>query len=317
MNLLRESADPRLLLVEDNRDDARLVRALVEAEGRRRFRVVEAETLAEALEILERETVDLILLDLALPDAEGLETIQRVLARTRTIPIVVLTASDDDDIAAGAIQAGAQDYLLKGSLDAGELTRTLRHAMERHRLLQDLESARAREKHRATHDPLTGLPNRTLFQDRLEHALAAAQRYREQFAVGFIDLDGFKAVNDTLGHAVGDQVLVQVASRLNAVVRKSDTVARMGGDEFTILVERIAARDAAESMLAEFVQAATVPLRIEGQDVPLAMSLGVAVFPDDGHDAEALLRAADAAMYRDKGAKGSDPPSGRPRFRLL
>ena len=296
---------PTLLLVEDNPADARLVRAMVEAAGGSRFQVVEAATLGAALAVLDAVAVDAVLLDLSLPDSSGIETLTRLLARTRSVPIVVLTAVDDEVLAIRMVHEGAQDYLVKGGIDPRLLGRTLRHAMERHALMQDLESARVREAHRATHDDLTGLPNRVLFTDRVGHALAAARRYEEHFAVGFVDVDGFKGINDRFGHAVGDQVLVHVALRLSGIVRRSDMVARFGGDEFTLLVERVQGREPAATLFTRFIDAVSAPLRVEGHDIPLSLSMGVAVFPDDGLNADDLIRAADAAMYRQKATRGS------------
>jgi diguanylate cyclase (GGDEF)-like protein len=300
----RPSLDcPTLLLVEDNPPDARMVRQMIEASTGARFHVVEAATLGAALAVLESVAVDAVLLDLGLPDSTGIGTLTRMLARTRAVPIVVLTATDDEALATRMVQVGAQDYLVKGSIDARLLGRTLRHAMERHALLRDLESARARESHRATHDALTGLPNRVLFHDRVTRALSAAQRYREQVAVGFMDIDAFKDINDRLGHAVGDQVLILVAHRLSDIVRQSDMVARYGGDEFTLLVERSRGRESAAALLTRFVATVSAPLRVEGHTIDLSLSLGVAVFPDDGQSADELLREADAAMYQQKVAR--------------
>lgn len=300
----RPSLDcPTLLLVEDNPADARMVRLMIEASTGARFHVVEAATLGAALAVLESVAVDAVLLDLGLPDSTGIGTLTQMLARTRSVPIVVLTATDDEALATRMVQVGAQDYLVKGSIDARLLGRTLRHAMERHALMRDLESARVRESHRATHDGLTGLPNRVVFNDRVTRALSAAQRYQEQVAVGFLDIDAFKDINDRFGHAVGDQVLIHVAHRLSDIVRQSDMVARYGGDEFTLLVERSRGRESAVALLASFVATVSVPLRVGGHTIGLSLSLGVAVFPDDGQSADDLLRAADAAMYRQKATR--------------
>jgi diguanylate cyclase (GGDEF)-like protein len=300
----RPSLDgPTLLLVEDNPADVRLVRLMIEASPVGRFHVVEAATLGAALAVLGSVVVDVVMLDLALPDSTGIGTLTRMLARTQSVPIVVLTATEDEALATRMVQAGAQDYLVKGAIDARLLGRTLRHAMERHALMRDLESARVRESHRATHDALTGLPNRVLFNDRMTHALAAAQRYEEHVAVGFMDIDGFKDINDRFGHAVGDQVLIPVAHRLSGLVRQHDMVARYGGDEFTLLVERGGGRESAEALLSRFVTTVSAPLRVEGHTIDLSLSLGVAMFPDDGQSTDDLLRTADAAMYRQKAAR--------------
>jgi len=154
--------------------------------------------------------------------------------------------------------------------------------------------------YRATHDPLTGLPNRSLFERNLEQALAEAQRHGRALAVLFIDLDRFKQINDSLGHLAGDQVLVQAAQRLHGCLRRSDLLARMGGDEFTAVITDLSdTRDAArvaEKLLAAFQE----PFLWEGQELFVTASIGVSLFPRDGRDAAALQRNADVAMYRAK-----------------
>jgi diguanylate cyclase (GGDEF)-like protein len=241
-----------------------------------------------------------ILLDLNLPDGQGLETLTRLREAHPDIPIVVLTGSDDERLAMAAVRAGAQDYLVKGRVDSWTLARTLRHSLERHRLLGELDSARRREAHRATHDPLTGLPNRTLYFDRLSHAILQATRRRERLAVLYLDLDGFKPVNDGFGHAAGDAVLVQVAARLATGVRRSDTLARLGGDEFAVLFERIPERTVAESLVIALRALFTEPIEVGDNRFEIGFSAGLTMFPEDGRDADTLVRIADGAMYREK-----------------
>jgi diguanylate cyclase (GGDEF)-like protein/PAS domain S-box-containing protein len=157
-------------------------------------------------------------------------------------------------------------------------------------------------RHMAHHDMLTGLPNRTLLADRIEQALAHAKRGRQQVAVLFLDLDGFKRVNDTLGHDTGDVLLKGVAARLAGCVRESDTVARMGGDEFVLLLSGIQAPADAETVARKVIDAVNVPMRIGGQDTHVGVSVGIALYPADGEDTRTLMKLADAAMYRAKDA---------------
>jgi diguanylate cyclase (GGDEF)-like protein len=152
----------------------------------------------------------------------------------------------------------------------------------------------------ATHDSLTGLPNRTLLMDRLEQAILRARRQQDRVGILFLDLDGFKAINDTQGHAVGDEVLRHLAQRLQQVVRANDIVARLGGDEFVICLVDAAQREQIEHVCEKLLAAVARPLRVGGQHVSLSGSLGVCVFPDDGQDAKGLLRCADLAMYAAK-----------------
>lgn len=162
--------------------------------------------------------------------------------------------------------------------------------------ITQIREAQQRIRHLATHDTLTGLLNRCALEDRLEHALALARRNRSRVSVMFLDLDRFKNVNDTLGHQFGDQLLREVAARLQACAREADTVARLGGDEFVVMLESLdgtGTRRVAERILA----AIGAPFHIDGQELFLGVSIGIAVAPHDGDDPNTLLRKADAAMY--------------------
>lgn len=157
----------------------------------------------------------------------------------------------------------------------------------------------------ATHDGLTALPNRTLFDLRLEHEIAHAQRNGKKLAILLLDLDGFKAINDNLGHAAGDQLLVSVAKTLKYLTRKSDTVARMGGDEFLLLLSGIDSAQDAEVTAQKILTAFINPFEIgSGQCVQVGTSLGIAIYPDDHNDGETLIRLADLAMYGAKKSTG-------------
>ena len=157
----------------------------------------------------------------------------------------------------------------------------------------------------ATHDSLTGLPNRASLHDTLEHAMARAQRAGEKVAILFLDLDHFKAINDTLGHPVGNQLLREIARRLRGIVRGSDLIARLGGDEFVVMVERVADRHSLQVLAAKILATVSEATQLDRHNVKVTASIGVAVFPDDGLDFAVLLAAADMAMYRSK-ALGRD-----------
>ncbi|WP_313703594.1 EAL domain-containing protein [Massilia sp.] len=162
--------------------------------------------------------------------------------------------------------------------------------------------AEARVQHMAYHDSLTGLPNRALLTDRLERAILAAKRADGKLAVMFIDLDRFKTINDSLGHLIGDYLLKEVAQRLCRAVRASDTVARLGGDEFVVLVPGVGAVEECHHVGEKIIEALAVPVPIEGHLLHISPSIGICLYPDDGLDAETLMRHADAAMYHAKGA---------------
>jgi diguanylate cyclase (GGDEF)-like protein len=165
-----------------------------------------------------------------------------------------------------------------------------------------LAARKAREELRtlAYHDNLTGLPNRSLLHDRLGVAITHARRQATRLAVLFLDLDDFKTVNDCYGHALGDRLLVELAGRVRAGVRAGDTVARFGGDEFVVLLDEVSGTADAAHVAAKVLEALRAPFRLDGQEVTVAASVGMSLFPDDGVSCDELLRQADAAMYRNK-----------------
>jgi diguanylate cyclase (GGDEF)-like protein/PAS domain S-box-containing protein len=175
--------------------------------------------------------------------------------------------------------------------------------------ITERKEAEERIEYQAFHDALTGLPNRQLFKDRLTVALAHAKRLESRLAVMFLDLDQFKYVNDTLGHSAGDLLLVEIADRLCGAVREEDTVSRLGGDEFTLLLVDVTTEDAAIRIANKLLRAVESPMLLDGNELSVTTSIGIALFPNDGEDAEALLKNADAAMYRAK-------DSGRNTFHL-
>jgi two-component system cell cycle response regulator len=203
---------------------------------------------------------------------------------------------EDDALALEAVQQGAQDYLVKGQINYQLLTRAIRHAIERKQMHEQLHFS-------ATHDPLTNLPNRTLFQDRLAHALQRSCRQQRgkagkwEVAVILLDLDDFKAVNDTFGHAYGDLLLQAVAERLQDCVRRSDTVARMGGDEFTVIFENISGQQDYHTLAEKILEVFAWPFEVADQVVTVTASVGISLYPQDGDEYEALFKHADIAMY--------------------
>jgi diguanylate cyclase (GGDEF)-like protein len=181
--------------------------------------------------------------------------------------------------------------------------RTLELKRANEQLRHDLEERKRTERamrHMAHHDALTDLPNRALFRDRLSHAMAQADRYHQRLAVLFLDLDRFKAINDTLGHNAGDQLLRIAAERLKGCVRECDTVARLGGDEFTVIVEDVEDRQAAAVVAQKIIDSFSQPFTLHGHEVFVTTSVGITLYPDDGEHLDTLLRNADAAMYRAK-----------------
>jgi diguanylate cyclase (GGDEF)-like protein/PAS domain S-box-containing protein len=169
-----------------------------------------------------------------------------------------------------------------------------------------LKRQQANLGHLAYHDPLTGLPNRLMLVDRLDHALRAHIRNKMNLAVLFMDLDGFKLINDRLGHAIGDQLLQMISERLQALLRSGDTVARLGGDEFVVVIESCRSRAGIVRIAEKLIETIAEPLHIDGHELEVRVSIGIAVAPQDGQDTDTIMDAADQAMYRVKTRQGGD-----------
>ena len=195
----------------------------------------------------------------------------------------------------------------------GRVRESLNDASTGHeRLAAELVAVReAKEEFRslAYHDDLTGLPNRSLLHDRLGLAITHSSRHESHLAVLFLDLDDFKDVNDSFGHACGDRVLVELAGRIRRTVRAEDTVARLGGDEFIVLLAQVTGAGDAARVAAKVLDAVRAPLRLDGHQVSIGVSVGLSVFPRDGVSPEELVRSADQAMYRAKERRAT-PPAG-------
>jgi diguanylate cyclase (GGDEF)-like protein/PAS domain S-box-containing protein len=418
----------KVLLVEDNPGDARLLREMFNEQDSRTTELTIVQSMVEAEKHLAEDTFDIVLLDLGLPDAQGLAAVRRAHAAAPRLPLVVLTGMDDETLAAQTLQEGAQDYLVKSQIDTYGTTRgllrALRYAIERKTLedalfvekeraqvtlnsigdavactdmsgnltflnlvaekltgwswseaagrpmaevfrildttnreiipnpmdlavrgdrtvhlpansilvrrdgfeipiedsvapihdregqaagaviiFRDVSAARAlalQMVHSAEHDYLTGLPNRMLLNDRISQAIALAPRHMKHVALLFLDLDGFKHINDSLGHSIGDKLLQSIAKRLVDCVRASDTVSRQGGDEFVVLLSEVEQTEdpaiTARRMLKAVAEAHTIDLH----DLHITTSIGVSVYPDDGLDADTLIQNADTAMYQAK-----------------
>jgi diguanylate cyclase (GGDEF)-like protein/PAS domain S-box-containing protein len=418
----------KVLLVEDNPGDARLLREMFNEQGSHNTALTIVASMSEAETYLAKHTVDIVLLDLGLPDGQGLDVVRRAHAAAPRVPLVVLTGLDDETLAALTLQEGAQDYLVKSQIDTYGTTRgllrALRYAIERKTLedalfvekeraqvtlnsigdavactdmsgnltflnivaekltgwswqeaagrpmaevfrildttnrevipnpmdravradqtmhlpansilvrrdgfeipiedsvapihdreghaagaviiFRDVSAARAlalQMTYSAEHDYLTGLPNRMLLNDRISQAIALAPRHKKHVALLFLDLDGFKHINDSLGHPVGDKLLQSVAERLVECVRASDTVSRQGGDEFVVLLSEVEEAEDAAITATRMLLAVARPHSVGQHDLHVTTSIGVSVYPDDGLDAETLIKNADTAMYQAK-----------------
>lgn len=413
-----------LLVVEDNPGDARLLREMFFEEHTSEVELTCVQCMSEAEKFLAQNAVDLILLDLGLPDAQGLGAVRRTHAAAPRVPLVVLTGLDDHAVASQALQEGAQDYLIKGEIEGRGLLRALRYAVDRKAMeealfveqeraqvtlnsigdavvctdtfgnisflniiaekmtgwswrdadglpmarvlrildatsrsaipnpmvmevaanwstqlppnrvlirvdgmeipieasvanihdrsgevtgavivLRDVSAPRAmalQMVHSAQHDFLTGLPNRMLLNDRVTQAIALAERHGTKVSVLYLDLDGFKHINDSLGHATGDKLLQSVAKRLVGCARGADTVSRQGGDEFVVLLSDVGHSEDAAITARRMLAAVAEPHSIEQHDLHITTCIGVSMYPDDGPNAETLIKNADTAMYQAK-----------------
>jgi diguanylate cyclase len=280
----------RIALIEDSPEYALLVQHLLGDELGDSVVVEHRGSIEEAKSVLCDDDLGCVLLDLSLPDATGLEALRAVRARAPQVPIVVLIGEENQELAVEAVHEGAQDYLVKRHADGHLLGRAIRYAVERKRA--ELQLA-----HQDTHDSLTGLPNRTLFLECLTRTLARVERRSVSCAVLFLDLDRFKVVNDSMGHEVGDRLLIEAAERLSALVRPSDTVARFGGDEFMVLCDDVAGEADAIVVAERIAGSLAEPFHIQGQVLYVGVSIGIALATDRSRPPQTIVRDADQTMY--------------------
>jgi diguanylate cyclase (GGDEF)-like protein len=268
--------------------------------------VVTATTGEEALGYARQEEFACVLLDVGLPGVDGFETARRLAAQAgpRRVPVIFVSGHIDEAAVRRGYDVGAADYLLKPF--EPEILRA------KVAVFVDLEELRRETEvlsHRSLHDGLTGLPNRTLFLDRTELALARIVREPALVAVLFLDLDGFKEANDRLGHDAGDRLLVEVAARLQDSIRATDTAARFGGDEFLVLCEDLHEEHEVEQVEQRLHAVLGRSYDLDGRSVTLSAAIGHACTDDPSARPEALIRAADEAMLRAKARARRRRPS--------
>ena len=289
----------KVLLVESSLGDARLLRRMLEWAPRDlRIEVRHCLDVASCCEALEEEWGDIILLDLDVPESQGLDTFRGVSRRAPGIPIVILTGMDDESLAIAALKEGAEDYLSKSRLDSRMLVRTIRYALERYELRRQTEFL-------ATHDSLTMLYNRHYFNETIEKEIARSSRYNHAIGFLMIDVNGLKTINDAHGHQAGDEALRCVARFLREQLRTVDIVIRYGGDEFLAILPET---DQAVETVAERLCAAKLECVWSGKtlDPPVTLSVGFSVWtPESGTSIDAILAAADAKLYESKPSRRS------------
>ena len=308
-----------ILIVDDEIQNRRLLEALLKPEG---YLTRTAANGEEALASITRYPPDLILLDVMMPGMDGheLANILKANHATSDIPIIMVTAQIDRSARLAGLDAGAEEFLTK-PVDRAELWIRVRNLLrlkaygdflKNHSsmLEQEVQSRTADLDHLAHYDPLTGLPNRKLFYETLQKTLGQASDNGLMVAVLFIDLDHFKNVNDTQGHAIGDELLRQFSNRLVQCVHTRDTVGRLGGDEFALILTMQDGQRAATVVANKIRDVLREPFDLKGDEVTVTASIGITVHPDDASDPETLLKYADTAMYRAKKA-------GRDTFRFF
>ena len=298
--------EAKILIVDDTRANLVALNVLlkpIEAQ------IVTADSGEQALLAAEQEdNIALILLDVQMPVMDGFE-VARLLhenERTRSIPIIFITATQDDGQIEKAYLSGAVDYIEKPIRKTVLISKvrvfldlwSLRHGLEIE--VEQRRAAEHRVEHLATHDPLTNLSNRRGLYEELNELIYRSQRYSFSSAVIYVDLDGFKHVNDHFGHEAGDQLLIQVAANFKSIVRQTDSIARIGGDEFIVLLTDIDSETTLITKIEKLLAEASRPLEFKGHKFSVGASIGVALFPDHGEDAETLLHHADQAMYQAK-----------------
>jgi diguanylate cyclase (GGDEF)-like protein len=328
---------PRLLIVDDIGDNRDILMRRFERRG---FDVVEADSGLVAIELIEKSSFDLVLLDVMMPGIDGLETLKRIRSRrsASALPVIMVTAKSESGNIVDALELGANDYVTKPVDFAVALARVntqisrrraeqqvvlanegLRKANEdlerrvqertarlvdANRKLKeeiaDREELQAKSQYLAYHDPLTGLGNRLLFKEQLDEALRDASVAPHPLAVLFLDLDGFKTVNDTLGHSVGDLLLRSVAAKLRDLLPVTDRISRLGGDEFAILQISGSQPTSSISLAEKIIEVVGHPHSIDGHDVTVGASVGIAVACPGQMNTESFLKSADLAMYSAK-----------------
>ncbi|MEQ8348349.1 MAG: diguanylate cyclase [Sneathiellaceae bacterium] len=298
----------RILVIDDSPDDREtILRCLQKAEGLGGADLVEAESAEEGLAQLRQDAFDCVLIDFSMPGASGLDLLEDISVRYPDLPMVMITGSGNEKVAVSALKGGASDYVSKGDISTETLAQAIGQALEK----KQAEVAILRN---ANTDELTGLPNRRAFNERLTYLERRAVRHKISYGIAYMDLDGLKRINDTHGHEAGDALLAEAASRLADSLRQSDMLARIGGDEFVVILEDLdpAATEPPQAMLERFVLAIDgAPFELPCGQVQAGISIGVALYPQMAETAADLVRLADEAMFANKQARkraaGMDP----------
>jgi len=292
-----KNTEIRVLHIEDNAAYARLIKESLVDIDHNNIDITHCACLADAFQIVEEKSINVVLLDLSLPDADGMRSVTHLRKRLPEVALVVLTGMNDEDTGLQALQLGAQDYLSKDICESAILVKTVRYAIERQRV-------ETRIRQQARTDGLTGLPNRAYFMDYLSNAIARSQRRESKVALLYLDFDGFKQINDSFGHHQGDNFLRTASQRLKDCLRESDFCARLGGDEFAVVADiEQYSNDYAVPLAEKILASMREPISLaDEKDISPCCSIGVAAFSGQkcSPNQDRLIQCADEAMYRAK-----------------
>jgi len=283
----------KILLIEDNPGDARLIQEMLSEIKDAKFNFSCVDRLSKGLEFLTKGDIDIVLLDLSLPDSQGLDTFLKLHQTVPDIAVIVFTGLDDSTIGVKAVQEGAQDYLVKGKVDSDLLFRSIRYAIERQRMLREL-------KDMSITDELTGLYNRRGFLNFGKELLKIGKRINKVVFLLYADLDGMKMINDNFGHSEGDKALMEISNIFKKIFRKTDIIARIGGDEFVVL-GIITSWTKEETLIARLQQRLDAYNAERNLSYNLSMSMGLVTFaPESSLSIQEFLDRADELMYKQK-----------------
>lgn len=287
----------KILIVDDQESEVMLLEQMLRGAG---YICISTTREPRAVTALHRDhRYDLILLDLQMPGMDGFQVMESLqgIETHGYLPVLAITAQPAHKLR--ALQGGAKDFVSK-PFDLAEVLMRVHNMLEVRLLHKAARNHGLMLESLALNDPLTGLANRRLLTDRISLALAHARRNKSAMALLYLDLDGFKQINDTLGHGAGDDLLKMVAGRLVATVRAEDTAGRQGGDEFVIVLWQLGAADDAAKVAEKVINNLSQPYALGDQTVQISASAGVAIYPVHGNDAITLLKSADQALHKAK-----------------
>jgi len=286
-------AEIRVLMVEDDYQDFVLISEHLRHVRNVNYIVEHVATVEHARRALLDDRYDVFLVDLVLGEETGMQVLEEAVQQNIGKPVIILTGALEDDIDGKVMQLGAADFVPKAEATSSLLDRAIRHAIER----KASECALAKL---VKQDVLTGLGNRKMFEDHIEYALARSRRNNTRLGVMFLDLDRFKDVNDSMGHPAGDALLIEIARRLRQTVRECDVVARIGGDEFTILLTDIHGQEDTTKVADKLIEIISLPIVVDGKSLVTSSCIGISLYPESGSNVRELMQYADTALYESK-----------------